>query len=70
MANTIQDDLFRTKRGIAALVTCLAQTLNESDPSFQKRFVTRLDKAYRHLRDNPQQFGDRRAANETSAPTP
>jgi hypothetical protein len=44
-------DLFRAKRGMAILVTCIVQVLNESDSTFQRRFLERLSKAHRHLRD-------------------
>ena len=47
-----KDDLFHSKRGVAVLVTCVVQTLNESDPSFQTRFLERLGRAYYELRDN------------------
>jgi hypothetical protein len=47
-----KDDLFHVQTGLAALVTCVVQTLNESDPSFQQRFLDRLERAYLHFRDN------------------
>ncbi len=45
-------DLHRAKRGTAILAACIVQTLNESDPSFQTRFLDRLSRAYYELRDN------------------
>lgn len=39
--------------GTAILATCIVQTLNESDPTFQTRFLKRLSDAYQHLKDNP-----------------
>lgn len=45
-------DLHRAKRGVAILATCIVQTLNESDPTFQQRFLERLARAYRELKDN------------------
>ena len=45
-------DLHRAKRGVAILTTCVVQTLNESDPSFQDRFLAKLADAYGELRDN------------------
>ena len=45
-------ELHRAKRGMAVLVTCIVQTLNESDPSFQDRFLKRLSEAYYEIRDN------------------
>jgi hypothetical protein len=37
-------------RGLAALITCVAQALNESDPTFQKRFLNKLETAYDVIR--------------------
>jgi hypothetical protein len=37
---------------VAILAACFVQTANESDPSFEERFLERLSKAYRELRDN------------------
>jgi hypothetical protein len=47
-----QDDLSHALTGVAALVACVVQTLNETDPSFQHRFLDRLERAYLHFRDN------------------
>lgn len=46
------DDLHQAKLGTATLVTCIVQTLNESDQSFQARFLDRLGRAYGEYRDN------------------
>ncbi len=48
------DDLFRAKRGVAILATCIVQTLNESDPTFQDRFLEKLSRAYDEVKDNMQ----------------
>ena len=45
-------DLHRAKRGAAILAACIVETLHESDPSFQSRFLKRLEWAYRDLKDN------------------
>ncbi|GLS18115.1 hypothetical protein GCM10007874_11310 [Labrys miyagiensis] len=45
-------DLHRAKRGVAVLAACIVQTLNESDPTFQERFLKRLGDAYQEVRDN------------------
>ncbi len=45
-------DLFHAKRGTAALVACVVQTLNESDPTFRKRFLERLEAGYREIKDD------------------
>jgi len=59
MAVTPNDDLFHARRGVAALAACIVQTLNESDPTFQARFVQRLEKAANFFRyraaDDPTQ---------------
>ena len=60
-------DLHRSKRGVAVLVACVVQTLNESDPSFEKRFLERLAKAYRVLKDNELWEGDLRQEMEVLA---
>lgn len=45
-------DLHHAKKGVAILATCIAQTLNESDPSFEDRFLKKISEAYRELKDN------------------
>ena len=45
-------DLHRAKRGMSVLTACLVQTMNETDSSFQDRFLERLSRAYYELRDN------------------
>jgi hypothetical protein len=45
-------DLDHLKRGAAILAACVVQTLTESDPLFQTRFLERLERAYRELKDN------------------
>jgi hypothetical protein len=47
-------DLSPVKRGAAVLTACVVRTLNESDPSFQKRFLALLERAHRQLREIPQ----------------
>jgi hypothetical protein len=37
--------------GAAILVTCVVQTLNESDSTFQSRFLKKLEQAYSEIRD-------------------
>ena len=39
-------DLRHANLGMAALVACVVQTLNETDPTFQERFLTRVGKSY------------------------
>lgn len=46
-------ELHRAKRGVAALTACVVQTLNESDPTFEKRFLDRLERVYYEFRDEP-----------------
>ncbi len=50
--NAALSDLHRAKRGTAVLAVCIVQTLNESDPTFQERFLARLGEAYYEIRDN------------------
>lgn len=45
-------ELHRAKRGVAALTACVVQTLSESDPTFQERFLERLARVYGEFRDN------------------
>ena len=47
------DDLHQSKRGLASVVACLVHTINETNPTFQGRFLARLEAAYYELRDNP-----------------
>lgn len=47
-----QTDLDHAMKGTAVLAACIVQTLNESDPSFQERFLGRLGEAYTQFRDN------------------
>jgi hypothetical protein len=54
----VERDLQHVKNGAAILTTCLVQTLNETDPSFQYRFLRRLTEAYYEVRDNSE--GDAR----------
>lgn len=46
------DELHKAKWGVAILATCIVQTLNETDPEFQERFLKRLTRAYCEERDN------------------
>ncbi|WP_431321664.1 hypothetical protein [Rhizobium sp. YTU87027] len=47
-----RSDLHRAKVGVSILATCIVQTMNESDPTFQDRFLKKLSDAYYELRDN------------------
>ena len=46
------NDLNHLKKATAILGACVVQTLNESDPSAQTRFLERLERAYRELKDS------------------
>jgi hypothetical protein len=50
---TNKDNLFHAKSGVAVLATCIVQTINEVDDTFRERFLDRLSRAYRELRDEP-----------------
>ena len=45
-------DLDHLKKATSVLAACVVQTLDESDPSFERRFLERLERAYRELKDN------------------
>jgi hypothetical protein len=47
------DDLFHTRRGVAVLIASLVQTLGESAPTFQDRYLKKLEKWYHDFRDGP-----------------
>ena len=47
-----KDDLFHAMRGTAILATCIVQTLTESDPTYQERFLEKLGEAYAKEREN------------------
>lgn len=51
MANQ-PSDLAVLGQGMAALATCIVQELSKSDPTFEERFLRRLNEAYYELRDN------------------
>jgi hypothetical protein len=40
------------RTGAAALATCIVRTLQQSDPTFEERFLKNLDEAYHHFRDD------------------
>lgn len=44
-----KDDLYHAKRGVAVLATLVVHTLNESDPSYQTRFLKNLERAHAEL---------------------
>ena len=52
-----KDGQYHVMKGTAVLTACVVQTLNESDQSFQERFVNRLEHAYALLRDDPDSQG-------------
>jgi hypothetical protein len=45
-----RDGLWQVKSGAAALVVCLVRTMEETDPTFQDRFLENLEKAYSHFK--------------------
>lgn len=45
------DDLTQIKKATAILATCIVQTLGESDRTYPKRFLERLERAYALERD-------------------
>jgi hypothetical protein len=51
MAHGQEGDLWQLKTGAAVLATCIVQTLDESDPSFEKRFLANLGRAYDQVQE-------------------
>jgi hypothetical protein len=51
MTDAVTSDLFRAKRGVAVLATCIVQTMNETDPTFTDRFLRRVERAYYEIRE-------------------
>ena len=47
-----EDDLVALGRGMSVLATCIVQEVAKSDPTFEERFLRRLDEAYQDVRDN------------------
>jgi hypothetical protein len=45
------------KDGAAALATCIVRTLQQSDPTFEERFLKNLDDAYHQFRDDNDAVG-------------
>ena len=55
MADTPQyfkEPLNQPKMGTAILAACIVRTLNESDPTFQAKFLENLGSAYSEVRDS------------------
>jgi hypothetical protein len=55
-------ELRNAKEGVAMLVACLVQTIQQTDNTFQERFLDRLGLAYNEVRNNSE--GDQRHAME------
>lgn len=51
MANPLETPVNQSKLGAAILAACIVQTLHESDPTFQNRFLDRLKNSYADVRD-------------------
>ena len=49
---SLTDEQWTVRTGAAALATCIVRTLQESDPTFEERFLKKLDEAYHHFRDD------------------
>lgn len=47
-----RSDLHRAKLGMTIVSACIVQTMNETDPTFQDRFLSRARAAYYELKDN------------------
>jgi hypothetical protein len=55
--------------GPSVLITCLVQTLNGSDKTFQKRFLKRLEQAYVALENDPSGSTVRKNLNQARVAT-
>ena len=51
MAEPFESPTDQTKMAAAILVACVVQTLGESDATFQRRFLDRLENVYHDVRD-------------------
>ena len=47
------DEQWSVRTRAAALVTCIVRTIQQSDPTFEERFLKNLDLAYGAFRDDP-----------------
>ena len=47
-----RSDLHRAMVGVAVLAACIVETMNDSDPTFQSRFLKKMTEAYYKLRDD------------------
>ena len=46
------DEEWAVRTGAAALATCIVRTFQEADPTFEERFLKKLDEAYYRFRDD------------------
>ncbi|WP_316202866.1 MULTISPECIES: hypothetical protein [unclassified Bradyrhizobium] len=46
------DEQWQVRTGAAALAACIVRTLQQTDPTFEERFLKNLDEAYHHFRDD------------------
>lgn len=51
------DEQWALRTGAAALATCIVRTLQQSDPTFEERFLKNLDEAYNHFRHDSEAVG-------------
>jgi hypothetical protein len=62
----LTDEQWTVRTGAAALATCIVRTLHESDPTFEERFLKKLDEAYHHFRDDHEAFRVDRSRREVT----
>lgn len=53
----MSDEEWNVRAGAAALATCLVKTLEQTDPTFQERFLKNLEEAYYHFKDDSEAKG-------------
>lgn len=51
------DEQWAVRTGAAALACCIVRTLQQSDPTFEERFLKNLDEAYHHFKDDNDAVG-------------
>ena len=55
MTDIFETETNQTKLAVAILVSCIAQTLRESDPTFRTRLEGHVGEAYAKIRDRADQ---------------
>lgn len=51
MQTVHENELWQLKSAMAAIATCIVETMNTEDPTFKDRFLGNLEKTYSKLRE-------------------